>query len=367
MAARSGGPFADRAEYYRPAMMFDSAVFETLLLAIESHAVPLPAEGPILVLNATPGDYLTRFPRDRLIVRTSLKPAHDALTAAGFDVMAPDSVELPAAGLTIVLPPRQREQARAVFARAVMAAPAGGYVLACLPNALGARSAEADLARLAGETMSLSKHKCRAFWTQASAGDINEPLASAWIAQDLPREIEPGLWSRPGLFSWDRIDAGSELLADCVPGHLAGVGLDLGAGNGFLAREVLVNCPRVERIDLAEADYRALVCQEATLAGHGGRFTLSWSDVLRDLPAGCYDFAVMNPPFHAGRADDNALGRAFIRAASRALKAGGTLWMVANRHLPYEEELAGAFRSHQIIENEDGYKVIRAERPRRST
>jgi 16S rRNA (guanine1207-N2)-methyltransferase len=195
---------------------------------------------------------------------------------------------------------------------------------------------------------------------------VKRKIAEASIAEDGPREIEPGLWSRPGLFSWDHVDAGSEMLADSVPEYITGIGIDIGAGNGFLAREILAHCPKVERLDLVEAEYRALICQEATLAPHAGRFTLRWADALKDLPPATYDFAVMNPPFHTGRADNNALGRAFIRAASATLRNGGTLWMVANRHLPYEEELARAFKTHDIVEDEDGYKIIRAERPKRT-
>ncbi|HCJ19591.1 MAG TPA: methyltransferase, partial [Hyphomonas sp.] len=42
------------------------------------------------------------------------------------------------------------------------------------------------------------------------------------------QEMEAGVWSRPGLFSWNRIDAGSELLADSVPENIRGRGADFG-------------------------------------------------------------------------------------------------------------------------------------------
>lgn len=345
--------------------MMDPIVFETLLLALESEAVALPEAGPILVLNAEPGPWLSRLPKDRLVLRTSYKPYHDALSAAGFNVLPVNSVELPAAMLTIIVPPRQRDQARAVYARAVLAAPEGGTVLACLPNTLGGRSGEEALGALAGERGSLSKHKCRAFWVVKRAAAIDAEIAEDWIAFDMPREIEPGLWSRPGLFSWDRIDPGSEMLADSVPEYTKGIGIDLGAGNGFLSREILAHCPQVERMDLVEAEFRALVCQEQTMAPFGERCTIRWADVLKDLPPATYDFALMNPPFHTGRADNNELGRSFIRAASKTLRNGGTLWLVANRHLPYEDELTRCFKSVEMIEDDDGYKIIRAERPKR--
>lgn len=345
--------------------MMDPIVFETLLLAIESEAVPLPETGPILVLNAEPGPWLMRLPKDRLVLRTSYKPSHDALTAAGFNVLPADSVGLPEAQLTIIVPPRQRDQARAMYARALLAAPEGAAVLACLPNTLGGKTGQDVLKMLAGDAESLSKHKCRAFWTLKHDAMIDQELAAEWIGEDAPRQIEPGLWSRPGLFSWDRIDPGSEMLADSVPEYTKGIGVDLGAGYGFLSREILAHCPQVERMDLVEAEYRALVCQEQTMLPHAGRHTIRWADVLKNLPPATYDFAVMNPPFHTGRADNNELGRSFIRAAAQTLRNGGTLWMVANRHLPYEDELTRCFKAHETIEDDDGYKIIRADRPKR--
>lgn len=345
--------------------MMDTIVFDTLLLALETGAVPVPEDGPILVLNAEPGAWLGQLPKDRVVCRTSQKPAYDALKAAGFNVLEPDTVDVPEAMLTIVVPPRQRDYARALYARAVMAAPEGGYVLASLPNTLGGKTAEKTLAEIAGDAGSLSKHKCRAFWTVKHASLVNEALAQEWIEDDLPREIEPGLWSRPGLFSWDRIDPGSELLADSVPEYTKGIGIDIGAGTGFLSREILTHCANVERMDLIEADYRALFCQEQTMAPFGERCTMKWGDALKDMPRATYDFALMNPPFHTGRADNSALGKAFIRAASLTLKPSGTLWLVANRHLPYEAELSACFRSHEMLEDEDGYKIIKAEKPKR--
>ena len=345
--------------------MMDTIVFDTLLLALETGAVPVPEEGPILVLNAEPGAWLGQLPKDRVICRTSQKPAYDALKAAGFTVLEPDTVDVPEAMLTIVVPPRQRDYARALYARALMAAPEGGYLLASLPNTLGGKTAEKTLAEIAGDAGSLSKHKCRAFWTVKHASLVNEDLVQEWIEADLPREIEPDLWSRPGLFSWDRIDPGSELLADSVPEYTKGIGIDIGAGTGFLSREILTHCANVERMDLYEADYRALFCQEQTMAAFGERCAIKWADALKDLPRSTYDFALMNPPFHTGRADNSALGKAFIRAASLTLKPSGTLWLVANRHLPYEAELSACFRSHEMLEDEDGYKIIKAEKPKR--
>lgn len=74
----------------------------------------------------------------------------------------------------------------------------------------------------------------------------------------------------------------------------------------------------------------------------------------------------MNPPFHIGRASDPELGRAFIRAAARMLSPRGQLYMVANRHLPYEGDLAAAYGEVREIGGDNRFKIVQAARPSRT-
>ena len=73
----------------------------------------------------------------------------------------------------------------------------------------------------------------------------------------------------------------------------------------------------------------------------------------------------MNPPFHVGRDGNPALGQSFIRAAAKLLKPSGRLWMVANRHLPYEQVLDDSFRDVSALPASGGFKLFKASRPKR--
>jgi 16S rRNA (guanine1207-N2)-methyltransferase len=42
------------------------------------------------------------------------------------------------------------------------------------------------------------------------------------------------------------------------------------------------------------------------------------------------------------------------------LAPGGRLWLVANRHLPYEQALSQGFASLRQVALQDGFKVIEA-------
>ncbi|AIF49010.1 class I SAM-dependent methyltransferase [Dyella japonica] len=336
---------------------------EALFVPFETGALAMPADGRVLFLRARDGFRLREMAGKDWVCEQGFRPFADALERSGFDVLPPGGDgRFP---LVLVLPPRQRDEARALFARALRRVTEGGVVLAAVPNAEGARSAESDLTQLAGPLHQLSKHKCRVFWTQPVGGPVDAGLLATWEAFDTPRTNDAGYVSRPGLFAWDRVDTASALLAAHLPADLAGSVADLGAGYGYLSTQVIERCPGVSSIDLYEAEARALEPARQNLhraqrdSGRDVAFAVHWHDVTRGLPQR-YDVVVSNPPFHQGRADLPELGRAFIDTAADALLPHGRFWLVANRHLPYEATLAARFNEVRTVVMQDGFKVIEA-------
>ena len=179
----------------------------------------------------------------------------------------------------------------------------------------------------------------------------------AAIAAGGPQVVD-GLdaWSQPGIFAWDRIDAGTALLAQVMP-PLKGNGADLGCGFGALST-VALRSKDITSLRLIDLDRRAIEAAKKNV--QDARVSFEWADV-RTLPtAGELNFIISNPPFHDGGSEDRRLGQNFIRQAAALLKTGGVAWIVANRHLPYEADLNDAFKRVKMVADQGGYKIFEA-------
>lgn len=344
----------------------DDAPLQTLFLPFAQGALRWP-DGPVAFLRARDGWPLREHAQGRdLVCEQSFAPFAHALQAGGWQVVP--ELDDQAAGrfaMVLLLPPRQRDESRALFARALRLLAPGGVLVACQANNEGARSGEGDLKQLAGLGGSMTKHHCRVYWTAPEQGGHDAALVARWAALDAPRDILGGRFrSRPGVFAWDRIDPASALLAEHLPADLAGRAADLGAGYGYLSRELLERCAGIGALDLYEAEQRALDLARANLAAPPRAVPLQY--LWRDVTAGIeplYDVIVSNPPFHTpAREDRPDIGRRFIAVAAQALRRGGRLFVVANRHLPYEQVLNDSFGTVRVMAERDGFKLLEAVR-----
>ena len=272
--------------------------------------------------------------------------------AAALEDLARDALDL----ITIAAPAGTLER-RYVLARALRVLAPGGRLIALAPRDKGGARIRADLEAFGCAVQETSKRHqriCATLRPEHPAG------LEAAIAAGAPQAAAGlGLWSQPGVFSWDRIDPGSALLAQTFPA-LTGAGADLGCGVGYLAHKVLAGA-KVTSLALIDIDRRAVEAARRNV--EDPRATFAWADLrlVDSMPEGL-DFVVMNPPFHDGGAEDKALGQAFIRGAARMLRKGGRCWLVANRHLPYEAVLTEAFASATSRADIGGYKVYEAVR-----
>lgn len=304
-------------------------------------------EGPVAVLRPGPDDDLSALP-DAVVV-TGDAVRHHALKAAGMRLA--DTVR--GVETVIVCLPRDKRFARALIAEA---AQAGSLVVVTGAKTNGVDAIWREVkARVPVD--GISKGHGRVFWFAPSGAFAD------WADPGLTPGPD-GFLTQPGVFSADKIDPGSALLADALPKDLSGDVADLGAGWGYLARAILTRA-EVTQLHLVEAEARALEAARANLTDP--RSVFHWADAQVWRPEAPLDAIVMNPPFHAGRAASPDLGRGFIAAAAAGLAPRGTLWMVANRHLPYEAALAERFHEVEELPGNAAFKLFRASRPRRGS
>lgn len=245
-------------------------------------------------------------------------------------------------------------------AEALKRVKAGGLIVVAGGKEDGVQPMRKRLAGLGIEAEHMPKYHGVALWfnTPENAGAAVAKLA----AQDAL--VDGRFHTRPGMFSHDRIDDGSELLASRLPENFDGNAADFGAGWGYLSTMLATRSPRTARIDLFEADFDALEYAKANLAANCPNLTARffWQDLTREPAKEKYDLVITNPPFHQGHAAEPGLGQAMIKAAAQALRSGGMLLMVANRGLPYEAILGEGFREHGETCRNARFKVLWAKK-----
>jgi 16S rRNA (guanine1207-N2)-methyltransferase len=255
----------------------------------------------------------------------------------------------------VMLAPPGTLERRYALSHALRTLRPGGELIALAPKTKGGSRLAAELGRFGCSPREEARGHHRICRSERPAQTVGLDEA---ISAGAPRIVPAlGLWSQPGVFSWDRLDPGTALLLDRA-GSLAGRGADLGCGVGVLARRVLES-DAVHSLICVDLDRRALEAARRNV--QDARAGFRHLDVrLGDPALADLDFVVMNPPFHAGGAEDRGLGLAFISAAANMLRKGGICRLVANIALPYEGRLNAAFAHARMLAQAGGYKVYEA-------
>lgn len=324
---------------------------ETLFLPLE-HGDVSP-QGRVLFIGSAPHPHLKNLDSD---LWQPFKPL-----AAGASAEIPDGKY----GLALVHLPKQVEEAKYWLALALERLEKDGILLAAAANDAGGARIEGWIKELGIESTSYSKNKSRAVWGKKS-GDT--AILKNWKEGGAVRakDIGDGLVfeTQPGLFSWDRIDPASRLLATHFPPGLSGKVADFGCGTGYLSYRALENFSKISSLVLVEADARALACAQKNLENvrANREITAFWHDATKKLPDGSlqFDHILMNPPFHMGKKTDITIGASFLATAAAHLKKNGALSLVANVHLPYEPVLETLFKNVKQVTVDGGFKILRA-------
>ena len=371
---------------------------KTLFHPFESGVLPLPIEGTrILFLGAQPAFRLPEGFAGNTFLVQGYRPDFLALEGQGRRVSP--RVEGDGFDLALVLCGRHRGENEVRLAQAILRVKPGGLVVMAGDKTAGVAALRVRLEKNEDEIASaISRRKRPTVVIETKDGEIlsgprlSHPLKTTvplgghlskhhgvvfWLHRTLEADafavamknwygnwplVDGRFTTAPGMFSHDRIDPGSRLLAEALPADLSGKIADFCAGWGYLSAEVLARCPGISSIDLYEADFSSLEAARRNLDGARIETRFFWKDLLAEPVETRYDAIVMNPPFHRSRAAEPEIGQKLIAVAANALVNRGTLFLVANRNLPYERALTTSFSEFTQIAGDRAFKVFAARR-----
>ncbi|MEV6400277.1 methyltransferase [Streptomyces sp. NPDC051907] len=195
--------------------------------------------------------------------------------------------------------------------------------------------------------------------------------ASPWpLRYALPDDVG-GLAGLPvtnhaGIFCAERLDIGTRFFLRHLPRrHGPERVVDLGCGNGVVGLAAALANPEAA-VTFVDESYSAVASAEATyrenVAAEDARAEFLVGDGLSTVPDASVDLVLNNPPFHSHRATTDSTARRMFGDARRALRPGGELWVVGNRHLGYHVRLRRLFGNCEVVAGDPKFVVLRAVR-----
>lgn len=173
-----------------------------------------------------------------------------------------------------------------------------------------------------------------------------------------------------GVHAASRLDPGTRFLLEHLPGEpRQGTIVDLGCGDGVVGL----------RLARMHPDASLLLVDESPLAVESARETFALNgvdaaarfevgDVLEDLAGGVpvapgsVDLVVVNPPFHADHAISDEVAWRMLLQSHHALRPGGEVLVVGNRHLGHHAKLRRIFGGFQVVASNPKFVICRATR-----
>ena len=257
-----------------------------------------------------------------------------------------------------LLAPKQKQETTQMIITGLNALKKDGYFICSAANNAGGKSLISIVKKIADFNIEkLSKNKSQTIWFKNNLPIKTDNKNQGWI-----KICDNRFWSKSGIYGWNKIDKGSELLVNNLPEKIYGHVADYGCGYGFISCHLLNHYKDITNLYFIDADLRAVDATEKNLneIKHNSIKHKKWNDITNHnlIKENKMDFIIMNPPFHEGKKSDANIGIKFINSAYKNLKKGGYLYMTANKHLPYEETLNNLFNKSEKIKEQEGFKIF---------
>ena len=190
-------------------------------------------------------------------------------------------------------------------------------------------------------------------WAQTSG-----IAAGTWV--EFPITSSPHtiyIHSLPGVFSFGRLDEGTEMLLGSIKNPRGLSVLDVGCGYGVIGLVAVKE--GAETVHLVDNDLLAIASCRETLSLNGiTDAQVFCGDLLDPVNSYMYDMILSNPPFHAGHAVDYKSAIAMVEQSYQALNNGGELCIVTNRFIRYDRLIHSTFGNVSILAESGKFHVL---------
>lgn len=207
-----------------------------------------------------------------------------------------------------------------------------------------------------------AKRKSRIMHAQTQGNKIQLPAPTLW---EVP-EFNLTLSNHANVFSRRSLDVGARFLLSHLPTTSPNAQIaDLGCGNGVLALAMASQQPENE-YHLFDESFMAIASaqenQQRNLPELEDKFHFHCQHGLTGVADKSLDWVICNPPFHQQQAITDEIAWQMFTQAYRALRPGGKLRIVGNRHLGYHIKLKRIFGGASVLASNAKFVILESEK-----
>ena len=207
-----------------------------------------------------------------------------------------------------------------------------------------------------------AKRKSRIMHASVTGTPMNSPEQASWSVAGFDLTLS----NHANVFSRKSLDIGARFLLEHLPETKPGSQVaDLGCGNGVLALAMASRQPQ-NQYHLFDESYMAVASAQANLQDNlpelNEQFQFYCQHSLTGIEENSLDWVLCNPPFHQQQAITDEIAWQMFSQAFRALRVGGKLRIVGNRHLGYHIKLKRLFGGANVVASNAKFVILESEK-----